>query len=70
LGVLPPVTLQIQSLGSNTVQLDWGNLGFLEQATNLSGPWTANTLATSPYTVTVGPTNPQTFYRVRVGQLQ
>jgi hypothetical protein len=70
LGVLPPVTLQIQSLGSNTVQLNWGNLGLLEQATNLSGPWTANTLATSPYTVTVGPTNPQTFYRVRVGQLQ
>jgi hypothetical protein len=70
LGVLPPVTLQIQSLGSNTVQLNWGNLGLLEQATNLSGPWTANTLATSPYTVTVGPTNSQTFYRVRVGQLQ
>jgi hypothetical protein len=70
LGVLPPVTLQIQSLGSNTVQLDWGNLGFLEQATNLSGPWTANTLATSPYTLTVGPASPQMFYRVRVGQVQ
>jgi hypothetical protein len=65
LGVLPPVSLQVTSSG-NQVQLSWGTLGLLEQATNVTGPWTTNTLATSPYTVTVGPTNPRQFYRVLV----
>jgi hypothetical protein len=65
LGVLPPVSLQVTSSG-NQVQLRWGTLGLLEQATNVTGPWTTNTLATSPYTVTVGPTNPRQFYRVLV----
>jgi hypothetical protein len=65
LGVLPPVSLQVTASG-NQVQLSWGTLGLLEVATNVTGPWTTNTLATSPYTVTVGPTNPRQFYRVLV----
>jgi len=65
LGVLPPVSLQVTASG-NQVQLSWGTLGLLEQATNVTGPWTINTLATSPYTVTVGPTTPRQFYRVLV----
>jgi hypothetical protein len=63
LGVLPPVSLQIISSGNN-VQLTWGTLGLLEEATNVQGPWTTNVLATSPYTVPA--TNSHKFYRVLV----
>jgi hypothetical protein len=62
LGVLPPVNLQIASVGPN-VQITWP-MGSLLQATNLSGPWTTNYLATSPYNVV--PTGGSMFYRVVV----
>ncbi|HEY3760982.1 MAG TPA: hypothetical protein VGN23_04480 [Verrucomicrobiae bacterium] len=52
--------LYLQSGVQNPV-LDWGT-GKLLQATNVLGPWTTNTTATSPFTVF--PTNGQTFYRV------
>ena len=52
--------LYLQSGVQNPV-LDWGT-GKLLQATNLTGPWTTNTTATSPFTVF--PTNGQTFYRL------
>jgi hypothetical protein len=52
--------LYLQSGIQNPV-LSWG-AGALLQATNLAGPWTTNTTATSPYTVL--PTNGQTFYRL------
>jgi hypothetical protein len=63
LGVLPPANLQI-TLSGHDVQLSWGALGLLEEATDVRGPWTTNTLATSPYTV--GATNSSKFYRVLV----
>ena len=49
LGVLPPLNLQIGLVGTN-VQITWP-MGNLLQATKVNGPWTTNTLATSPYTV-------------------
>jgi hypothetical protein len=61
LGILPPVNLQIVTVGSD-VQITWP-MGSLLQATNLNGPWTTNTLAVSPYTV--APTGSM-FYRAVV----
>jgi hypothetical protein len=52
--------LYLQS-GIQNPMLNWGT-GTLLQTTNLTGPWTTNTTATSPYTVF--PTNGQTFYRL------
>jgi len=61
LGTLPPVNLQIASVGTN-IQLTWP-MGRLLQATSLNGPWTTNNLATPPYTV--APSGSM-FYRVIV----
>jgi hypothetical protein len=58
--ILPPVNLYIQQAGGNLV-LSWSQ-GVLLEATNVTGPWTANN-ATSPYTNQ--PNNPQMFYRVQ-----
>ena len=63
LGTLPPVTLQTARAGSN-VQLVWGTLGQLLEASGVKGPWTTNSLASSPYTVPAS-TTPK-FYRVLV----
>ncbi len=63
LGILPPVDLQISQLGSN-VQLSWGTLGQLLEAPTVSGPWSTNSLASSPYIV--APTGGAKFYRVLV----
>jgi hypothetical protein len=49
LGILPPVNLQIATVGTN-VQIIWP-MGSLLQATNLNGPWITNILAVSPYTI-------------------
>jgi hypothetical protein len=58
----PPVTLQVQFSGTN-LQLSWSQ-GLLLQATNVTGPWTTNLTATSPFIVS--PTARQMFYRVQV----
>jgi hypothetical protein len=63
LGILSPVNLQIARSGNN-VQLTWGTLGRLLEASSVKGPWTTNSLAASPYMVS--PTNTQKFYRVLV----
>jgi hypothetical protein len=57
------VTLGIQQSGSQ-ITLTWPN-GTLLETTNLLSPWTTNA-ATSPFTFTPSPTQPQKFYRVRV----
>lgn len=63
-GILPPVVeLQISRIGSD-LQLTWGAQGQLLEADKVTGPWSTNTLATSPYTIS--PTNSQRFYRVLV----
>jgi hypothetical protein len=57
-GVVEPVTLHLQGL-----QLSWSS-GTLIQATNILGPWSTVTGASSPYTIT--PTGPAMFYRLGV----
>ena len=58
----PPVSLAIRLSGTNTV-LSWP-AGVLLQAPALSGPWTTNTSAVSPFTVTA--TQASQFYKVLV----
>jgi hypothetical protein len=62
-GIAPPVTLNVAASGAHVV-LSWNGGGKLLQAPGLSGPWTTNSAATSPFQVT--PTAPQMFYRVLV----
>ena len=45
-----PIVVSIQNAGSN-LQLTWP-VGSLLESTNVTGPWTTNLTATSPYTVT------------------
>lgn len=63
LGTLPPVNLRITRTG-NDVQLAWGTLGRLLEASSVNGPWATNSLAASPYAVSA--TNSTKFYRVLV----
>jgi len=53
--------LQMQKSGTNP-QLTWSQ-GMLLQSTNVVGPWTTNSSATSPFIV--NPTGPQMFYRLQ-----
>ena len=61
-GETPSVTLQIQPVGAG-YQLIWAQ-GTLLEATDLMGPWTTNSAATSGYTVT--PDGVKKFYRILV----
>ena len=56
------VTLRIQHSNEDVV-LIWTQ-GKLLQAASVTGPWTTNATATSPYTVPA--TNAQSFFRVQV----
>jgi hypothetical protein len=58
----PTVTLYIAKAGSGGLTLTW-SAGTLVEATNLTGPWTTNTSATSPYPVV--PTGSQMFFEVK-----
>ncbi len=49
--------------GGGSLTLTWTS-GMLLQATNVIGPWTTNTGATSPFIIT--PTGPMMFYRLLV----
>jgi len=60
---LGTVTLGAKNIGGGQMQLSWPT-GVLLQATNVFGPWTINTSATSPYTVT--PAGSQMFYKIKV----
>ena len=55
------VMLSFQNIGDGQVQLQWVS-GVSLQATNLTGPWTTNIAATSPYSVI--PIEPQMFYKI------
>lgn len=55
-----PVMLSLQPLGGQ-LTLQWLH-GTLLEATDITGPWTTNPAATSPFQVT--PTGAQKFYRV------
>jgi len=60
--VLGPQTLHISESGPNVV-LDW-QAGTLLESTNVLGPWTTNSAATSPYTIPA--TNKAAFFRLLV----
>jgi hypothetical protein len=62
-GIAPTVTLNVVASGADII-LNWNDGGKLLQATNVTGPWTTNSAATSPYEVTRSA--PQMFYRVLV----
>lgn len=60
-GVTPiPLT---NSWNGTTLTLSWPSGWQLLEATNVLGPWTTNSLATSPFNVT--PTEPQKFFRLQ-----
>jgi len=63
LQIFPPVTLYIAPAGAGNLTLTWSQ-GALLQATNLTGPWTTNTTAVSPYTL--APTNSHLYFKVLV----
>jgi len=56
------VTLSITPSGNNVV-VTWSS-GTLLESTNITGPWSTNSAATSPFTAPVD--SPQKFYRVQV----
>jgi PKD repeat protein len=63
-GTPPIIALTTTGSGSSlALQLAWLNGGLLLQSTNLTGPWTTNVGATSPFIVS--PTNGQMFFRVK-----
>jgi hypothetical protein len=60
-GVIPPPpTLGIGFSGGN-LTITWSH-GLLLEANDVTGPWTTNTTATSPFTIV--PSGPRQFYRV------
>ena len=59
---LAPVSIALTKNGHD-FQITWPQ-GVLLEATNLTGPWITNPVATSPFTN--GPTLPQQYYRVHV----
>jgi hypothetical protein len=63
LQIFSPVTLHIAPTSAGNLTLTWSQ-GTLLQATNLTGPWTTNMTAASPYTI--APTNSHSFFRVLV----
>jgi fibronectin type 3 domain-containing protein len=62
--VNPAAALSIQSSDGNLI-LNWP-FGTLQSATNIAGPWTDVAGATSPYTITPDPSQPQVFYRIQL----
>lgn len=59
-GIAPPVKIKIEMIDSQVV-LTWAS-GTLLEADNVTGPWTPNAAATSPYTN--APTGLQKFYKL------
>jgi hypothetical protein len=58
-----PVTIA-NSWNGSQLTLTWPSGGLLLQATNITGPWTTNISASSPFVV--APTQPEFFYRVQL----
>jgi hypothetical protein len=60
-GTASPITVSVMKQTGGTLELQWTS-GSLLESTNVTGPWTTNTTAVSPFTVT--PTEPQKFYQI------
>ncbi|HTR42225.1 MAG TPA: LamG-like jellyroll fold domain-containing protein [Pseudomonadales bacterium] len=61
--VLGPQLIQIAKASGNNIVLNW-QTGTLLQSTNILGPWTTNSTATSPYTIPA--TNKAAFFKLLV----
>jgi hypothetical protein len=61
IGAPPPVMLNVAQISPGNLSLSWTQ-GTLLQSTNLAGPWTTNSAATSPFPVAT--TNAQLFFKV------
>ena len=61
--VVPLVRITISPSGAGSLKLTWPQ-GKLLQSTSLTGPWTTNTAASSPYTLP--PNTPQMFFKIFV----
>ncbi len=61
-GVVTPVPLT-NSWNGNTLTLSWPSGWVLLEASNVLGPWTTNSGATSPFNVS--PTEPQKYFRLQ-----
>jgi hypothetical protein len=57
-----PITLTVTNLGNASLKLAW-SAGSLQSATNLLGPWTTLTNATSP--LTTNATGPEEYFRAQ-----
>jgi hypothetical protein len=60
-GMASPITVSVSKQTGGTLELQWTS-GSLLEATEVTGPWTTNTTAVSPFTVT--PSQPQKFYQI------
>jgi hypothetical protein len=59
----PPAPIHLtNSWNGSQLTLSWPGGGTLLEATNTTGPWITNNVASSPFTVI--PIQPQKFYRV------
>ena len=63
----PPPTLAFQDFMASNLVLSWSNggLGLLMAATNVAGPWSPVSGASSPLTNVIAPSAPQLFFRLR-----
>ncbi len=63
----PSPVLTYQQLAGSSLVLSWSNggLGIIWQSTNLNGPWSPVSGASSPYTNTLSPTVPQMFFKLQ-----
>jgi hypothetical protein len=60
----PPPACITNQWNGNQLTLSWQSGGTLLEATNVSGPWSTNVSATSPFIVT--PSQPQKYYRLKL----
>jgi hypothetical protein len=50
---------------SANLTVSWIGGGLLQSATNVTGPWTLFSNATSPFTSLISPNYPRQFFRVQ-----
>jgi hypothetical protein len=62
---VPPPVLGFTQNGDGTFTLSWTK-GMLLEATKVTGAWTTNATAVSPFTVTPNKAEQQRYYRLQV----
>src|SRR5205807_7910069 len=56
--------LSLKRTDATHVTFSWNGSYVLQSATDLNGPWTTISGATSPYTIAIDPASPQPFFRL------